>query len=347
MRQLHFGYRMMRQTHYFEAPRFADFFMFDLNHISHFLAVLRHGHFGRAAEEMHISQSALSRSIQALEKKVGQQLLVRSRGRVRPTAKGEIVAVHGEQMLRQRMALLAELDQHAVADEGEIRIGLGAFPAEQAGVAAASPLVGSRGDLLCQLRIGDYREITQDILAQRIDLGFCDLAAAREEERIACLPTHRWPLYCYTRRDHPLQEMRNPSFEDILDYQVIGVRKPKRINIETQRGAYLDELTGEWLPVLNTVNPDLVLKLLAVSNAVAFAPLALIGGLLEQGEVALVHSRVPGLHLDLGFIHLVDRPPEKLGQRYMAEVTRIEAELITRTRYLERRFGAGNAKRTA
>ena len=321
--------------------------MFDLNHISHFLAVLRHGHFGRAAEEMHISQSALSRSIQALEKKVGQQLLVRSRGRVRPTAEGEIVALHGEQMLRQRMALLAELDQHAVADEGEIRIGLGAFPAEEAGVAAASCLVGSTGRLLCQLRIGDYREITQDILAQRIDLGFCDLAAAREEERITCLPTHRWPLYCYTRPDHPLQQVRNPSMKDILNYQIVGVRSPKRMGFENQSGAYLDELTGEWLPVLNTVNLDLVLKLLAVSNAVAFAPLASIDGLLEQGEVALVPARIPGLHLDLGFIHLIDRPPEKLAQRYMDEVARIETELITRTRDLERRFGNGISHRTA
>jgi|GEM_PF-3359798 len=321
--------------------------MFDLNHISHFLAVLRHGHFGRAAEEMHISQSALSRSIQSLEKNVGQQLLVRGRGRVRLTSGGEIVAQHGEQMLRQRIALLAELDQNAAAGEGEIRIGLGTFPAEQAGVAAASCLVGSRGDLLCQLRIGDYREITQDILAQRIDLGFCDLAAAREEERIACLPTRRWPVYCYTRLDHPLQQVRNPSFEDIVEYQLIGVRKPKRINIDTQRGAYLDELTGEWLPVLNAVNPDLVLKLIAASNAVAFAPLALIGEHLEQGQVALVPSRFPGLHLDLGFIHLIDRPPGKLAQRYMDEVARIETELIIRTRDLERQFGIRNSKRTA
>ncbi len=316
--------------------------MFDLNHISHFLAVLRHGHFGRAAEEMHISQSALTRSIQGLEKKVGKQLLLRSRGRVRLTPEGEIVALHGEQMLRQRASLLAELDRHATADEGEIRIGLGAFPAEQSGLTAASCLVGASGDLLCQLRIGDYREITQDILAQRIDLGFCDLAAAREEERIQCLPTQRWPLYCYTRPDHPLQRMRNPSTKDIFDYQVIGVRKPKRINVDAQRGAYLDELTGEWLPVLNTVNPDLVLKLITVSNAVAFAPLALIGDLLEQGQVALVPCPIPGLHLDLGFIHLLEHPPEKLAQRYMAEVHRIETELLARSRALDRKYGKGH-----
>lgn len=316
--------------------------MFDLNHISHFLAVLRHGHFGRAAEEMHISQSALTRSIQVLEKKVGKQLLLRSRGRVRLTSEGEIVALHGERMLRERDSLLVELDRYATADEGEIRIGLGAFPAEQSGLTAASCLVGSNGDLLCQLRIGDYREITQDILAQRIDLGFCDLAAAREEERIQCRPTHRWPLFCYTKPDHPLQLMRNPSIKDIFDYQIIGVRKPKRINVDAQRGAYLDELTGEWLPVLNTVNPELVLKLIATSNAVAFAPLALIGDLLEQGQVALVPSQLPGLHLDLGFIHLLERPPEKLAERYMAEVLRIETELVARSRALDRKFGEGN-----
>ena len=41
--------------------------MNDLRQLRHFVALAEHGHFARAAEAVHLSQPALSRSIQALE----------------------------------------------------------------------------------------------------------------------------------------------------------------------------------------------------------------------------------------------------------------------------------------
>jgi DNA-binding transcriptional LysR family regulator len=43
-----------------------------------FLAVARHGHLTRAAEQMHISQSAVSKQIKALEDELGVVLFART-----------------------------------------------------------------------------------------------------------------------------------------------------------------------------------------------------------------------------------------------------------------------------
>ena len=50
-----------------------------------FLAVLEYGGFSRAAERLGVSQPTVSQLVQALERSVGTELLVRGRGAVRPT----------------------------------------------------------------------------------------------------------------------------------------------------------------------------------------------------------------------------------------------------------------------
>jgi DNA-binding transcriptional LysR family regulator len=45
----------------------------DLKRLTHLLALADERHFGRAAERVHLSQPALSRSIQALESETGQR----------------------------------------------------------------------------------------------------------------------------------------------------------------------------------------------------------------------------------------------------------------------------------
>ncbi|MBN9747578.1 hypothetical protein DMP23_41880 [Amycolatopsis sp. A1MSW2902] len=61
----------------------------ELRQVEHFLAVVRHGNFTRAAQDVHVVQSALSASIRKLEADLGAELFDRTTRRVTLTPAGE------------------------------------------------------------------------------------------------------------------------------------------------------------------------------------------------------------------------------------------------------------------
>ncbi|WP_312554050.1 LysR family transcriptional regulator [Massilia sp.] len=72
----------------------------NIKQLEHFLAVAETRSFSRAAERLFITQSALSRSIQALEEDLGALLFDRIGKRIEPTPLGLQVAERAAALVR-------------------------------------------------------------------------------------------------------------------------------------------------------------------------------------------------------------------------------------------------------
>lgn len=75
-----------------------------LRQLRYFVALCEVGHFGRAAETMHITQPALSVQIRELEAQIGAQLVERQ-------PRGIVVTAAGHEMLRHAHKVLTEVGQ--------------------------------------------------------------------------------------------------------------------------------------------------------------------------------------------------------------------------------------------
>lgn len=74
--------------------------------LEYLAAVSRLTHFGKAAEECHVSQSALSLQLQKLEREIGVQLLERTSRHVVVTEAGKEVVRHAKELLQRKQELL-------------------------------------------------------------------------------------------------------------------------------------------------------------------------------------------------------------------------------------------------
>jgi DNA-binding transcriptional LysR family regulator len=98
----------------------------DLSRLRHIIAVYRNRSFSRAADEIGITQPALSRSIAAFEQRYGLVLFDRGRGGVYPTAAGLHVIDQAQKLLSAASDLERSLKRYP--DEGGGRIALGMGP---------------------------------------------------------------------------------------------------------------------------------------------------------------------------------------------------------------------------
>ena len=83
----------------------------DIELLKTFLEVRRTRHFGKAAENLFLTQAAVSARIRQLERLLGVKLFIRSRNNIQLTSEGERLVGHAQTVLlawsraRQELAL--------------------------------------------------------------------------------------------------------------------------------------------------------------------------------------------------------------------------------------------------
>jgi molybdate transport repressor ModE-like protein len=104
--------------------------MLDVRRMRVLREVVSSGSFSAAAEALHLSQSAVSQQIAALEREVGMPLLERTSGGPKLTAAGETLMDHGDAVIARLEEAERELSQIAGLEGGRLRVAC--FPSASA-----------------------------------------------------------------------------------------------------------------------------------------------------------------------------------------------------------------------
>ena len=166
-------------------------------------AVARLRHFTRAAEELHVTQSALSHQIRQLERELGILLFERTSRRVAPTEAGLVIAARARRVLAELDGARQEVDELRGALRGRIWVG----PLVPAGRVDVPGLLARFRAAHPGVEVGLREGVAADMLAflaaDELDAAFCllagdppdDLAVERlsEEEVIVAFAPDRAP----------------------------------------------------------------------------------------------------------------------------------------------------------
>jgi len=96
----------------------------EIRELRAFVAVAEEGSFSAAARALHLSQSALSQTVQSLERQLGVQLLQRHSTGVTVTDAGTILLREARALLAQHDRVLAAVTGPTAAGPGTLRVGL-------------------------------------------------------------------------------------------------------------------------------------------------------------------------------------------------------------------------------
>lgn len=95
----------------------------ELRHIRYFLAVADTEHFTRAADDLHVSQPALSQQVRQLEEELGTPLFDRVGRRVRLTRAGETFRTHARRILAEVTEAHSALQELDALERGLLTVG--------------------------------------------------------------------------------------------------------------------------------------------------------------------------------------------------------------------------------
>ena len=96
----------------------------EIRELRAFAAVAEEGSLSAAARRLHLSQSALSQTIQSLERQLRVQLLVRSRTGVAATEACAILLREGRELLAQYDRMIAAVSAEDGACPGRLKVGI-------------------------------------------------------------------------------------------------------------------------------------------------------------------------------------------------------------------------------
>jgi DNA-binding transcriptional LysR family regulator len=162
---------------------------------------VRHRHFTRAADELHVAQSAVSYHVKALEQELGIALLQRTTRSVGATEAGELVAARARAVITETEALRAEIDELRGLIRGHVSLGAMLFggeldiPATVAAFSARFPGVEIElREGTAQRMLGMLRDGSLDItfaLEAHIPSEIERVQLSSEELALAMSPGHR------------------------------------------------------------------------------------------------------------------------------------------------------------
>jgi DNA-binding transcriptional LysR family regulator len=185
--------------------------VFDTRQLIAFATLARMGSFTRAAQELFLTQSAISHAIKALEEQAGCRLFERSGRRVALTQSGEQFLRHVDKILGEMKSARRGLDELSRWGHGRLRIGASTTACQYILPTVLREFKQSFPKCVITIDPGDHGRQMELLLNNRIDLalmlepeGTREIAFVplfSDEMRFLVAPAHAWAVAGRVQRE--------------------------------------------------------------------------------------------------------------------------------------------------
>lgn len=174
----------------------------DLRHIEYLIEVVKQGGFSRAAETLHVSQSAISKLIKDLETNLDAVLLKRSTRKVELTDAGKIVYESGLMLMQVVRNIYSQLEDLKSSSRGSIQIGIYPMLSHVLITEMNAAFQAQFPDTQIRFKEGSVQGLKQELIDGDIDIALLPFPV--EEDRLNGFLFFQTDMMLIAHESHPL-----------------------------------------------------------------------------------------------------------------------------------------------
>jgi len=272
----------------------------DLRQLKYFVVVYEHGNMSRAAEEIPISQPALTRSVRMLEDELGVELFQRHARGAAPTAAGERFYHHAKSILAECARAREDALQAGGQLSGEVTIGVGPLFASHMIDGIVSRFCSRHEQVTVTLLQGFFEDLITQLQMGKIELAFCNFPVQELPAEQVFEPLFEVHTNAFVSCRHPLASVVNLSKQALADARWANVNQPHSQDVLDS--LFINENMAAPHAALRTNSLTLIKSVIVDYDFVGLVPEHMMAAELEAGTV--VKLDMPGTPIvrDAGLI---------------------------------------------
>ncbi len=303
----------------------------DLRRLEHLLALADERHFGRAAGRVHLSQSAFSRSIQAIESELNLQLFDRDSGDVRPTPAGAFLIERARRLLFDARSLHRDVTLFRESALGDTAIGAGPFPAATLLPGVIAELRQQYPHIALRVEVNNWRQLLERLMAEDIEFFIADMRDLPADPRLELRSLGQQHGGFYVRAGHPLSG-RSCTLAECWSHGVAAIRLPRGVKVALAK--LLGLPSAEALVLALECDDVALLKSVALATDTVLASSdAAARTEVDSGALQRLKVRnLPPLYAQMGVASLRNRTLSPTAQRVLSGIAAMAGQVNAKSR---------------
>ncbi|MBG9735640.1 LysR family transcriptional regulator [Paenibacillus alvei] len=222
-----------------------------------FMKVVEQGNFTKAAEQLNMTQSAVSHAIASLEKEIGYALLNRSKqAKISTTVLADRLIPHMMQILRSEAIIREEISVENHQLEGTLKIGAFTSAASQLLPPMIAQLKTNHPRVKVVLFEGTYDEILTWLTNGTVDIGF--IMNTEEKGHLHKILIHEDELVVGMPHNHPFAQL-----------EVLDIKQLEGIDFIIPRASYQRQVLACLTD--HNVTPNVLMEVLHCDTIINMA----------------------------------------------------------------------------
>ncbi|GAB3658898.1 LysR family transcriptional regulator [Echinicola sediminis] len=274
--------------------------MFDFR-LQVFHTVAKRLNFTKAAEELYISQPAVTKHIREIERHYQVKLFDRRGSKISLTPAGKTLYEHADKIFAIYRDLEFELNHFTQEQRGELRIGASTTIAQYILPPILAAFHEKFQDIRLSLSTHNTEQIERSLESGEIDLGIIE--GRSKQPQFKYTEFTKDEILLIARTDHPLSKKEGLSKEELMEIPIL-MREPGSGTLEVMAHALksLDVKLGQLKKEMQLGSTESMKRYLMNSNAMAF--LSVFTVLEELKNKTFTVMDVDGLAIERHFLFI-------------------------------------------